>query len=261
MENDDYRAILIDELESRRQRNPRYSLRAFARDLGLPADQLSAILKRRYGLSGARAERVAGKLGLGEAETLVFRTMVEASHARSPTQRAAARRTLAASTKSVGVLELDAFKVVAEWHHFAILELADLDGGLLDEKTIAPRLKIGKRAASAAVLRLVRLGLLARDTCALRATSGQTFAPIGVSDRSKRRFLGQLGQKALQALEEQASEDRDFASDMLSIGAGDIEELRALVRTFRRGLAALADKPGKKDRVLCVNVQAFEIAR
>lgn len=42
---EDYRQMLGSELERRQSRNPRYSLRAFARDIGLHASDLSKILR------------------------------------------------------------------------------------------------------------------------------------------------------------------------------------------------------------------------
>lgn len=42
---EDYRRMLGTELERRQSRNPRYSLRAFARDIGLHASDLSKILR------------------------------------------------------------------------------------------------------------------------------------------------------------------------------------------------------------------------
>jgi hypothetical protein len=59
-----YRDLLKRELESRCGRNPRYSLRAFAKDLGLSAPRLSHVLNGRFGLSRAAAEAIADKLGL-----------------------------------------------------------------------------------------------------------------------------------------------------------------------------------------------------
>ncbi len=61
----DYRDILKNELERRMNANPRYSLRAFARDLLTPASRLSEVLNGRRGLSEASADRIVRRLKLG----------------------------------------------------------------------------------------------------------------------------------------------------------------------------------------------------
>jgi len=257
----DYRTFIVDELEARRERNPRYSLRAFARDLELPADQLSSVLKRRYGLSRRRAEDIAERLGLSGDERRFFCNLVEAEHGRSPTARQAAKVALDLGQAKSGdsLLGIDEFKLIADWYHFAILELTELDGGHVSVATIPGRLGLSARTANDAVARLLRLGLITRERGKLRATAQETFAPKGIADRSKRRFLGQLGAKALVALDEQPFNEREFSSDMFALAKTDLPEIKRLVQELRRGLAKAALAPGKKDALYCLNVQFFKL--
>ncbi|MGZ3710379.1 MAG: hypothetical protein ACXVBE_01430 [Bdellovibrionota bacterium] len=46
----DYREKIRQAMESRAARNPRYSMRSFAKDLGISPSRLSEVLKGRYGL-------------------------------------------------------------------------------------------------------------------------------------------------------------------------------------------------------------------
>jgi hypothetical protein len=64
----DLRALLGAELRRRRERNPRYSLRAFARALGTHHSTLSQILARRRRLTPRAVRRLGGRLGLAPAE-------------------------------------------------------------------------------------------------------------------------------------------------------------------------------------------------
>jgi len=45
----DYRVWLVDEFSQRKQKNTAYSLRAFARDLGISATCLSEVLAKKRG--------------------------------------------------------------------------------------------------------------------------------------------------------------------------------------------------------------------
>jgi hypothetical protein len=60
----DLRARLERELRERQGRNPRYSLRAFARSLGTHHTVLSQILQRRRRLTARTIRRIGARLGL-----------------------------------------------------------------------------------------------------------------------------------------------------------------------------------------------------
>ena len=57
-----YQDFLLEEFRARRTRNSNYSLRAFARDLDMPASKLSQNLRGLCGISVAKAEKIARKL-------------------------------------------------------------------------------------------------------------------------------------------------------------------------------------------------------
>jgi hypothetical protein len=64
----DLRAHLLRELDRRRARNPRYSLRAFARQLGTDHTALARLLHSHRRLTPARARSLGARLGLAPAE-------------------------------------------------------------------------------------------------------------------------------------------------------------------------------------------------
>jgi len=78
-----YIDFLKHQLELRLAKNQSYSLRAFARDLGLSASRLSEVLKKKKGLSINAAFLLTEKLGLTSKEKELFFLSVEALHSRS----------------------------------------------------------------------------------------------------------------------------------------------------------------------------------
>lgn len=68
----DYRTQLEAQLARRREVNPRYSLRAFAKKVGLSPSKLSEVLSKKRCLSLTRATDVAGRLGLSGKERQAF---------------------------------------------------------------------------------------------------------------------------------------------------------------------------------------------
>jgi hypothetical protein len=67
-----YVRFLAAELERRKARNPRYSLRAFAKAVGLDASALSRILSGKQGLSLSSGIKVGKKLSLPKTELRIF---------------------------------------------------------------------------------------------------------------------------------------------------------------------------------------------
>jgi transcriptional regulator with XRE-family HTH domain len=63
-----FRNRLQVELDARRARNPRYSLRAFARTLGIEHSSLSQILRARRRLTARTIRLLGRRLGLSSAE-------------------------------------------------------------------------------------------------------------------------------------------------------------------------------------------------
>src|SRR4051812_32553988 len=103
-----YRDTLKNELERRARANLRYSLRAFARDLGMPPSRLSDVLNGVHGISPQRGETLAKKLKLDGLVREEFVASVIAAHGRSATQRSAARTRLAAATEKLERLTREA---------------------------------------------------------------------------------------------------------------------------------------------------------
>ncbi len=64
----DLRALLIEEFERRRRRNPRYSMRAFAQNLGASHTSLLRLLRQKKRLTRRTALALGRRLGLGPAE-------------------------------------------------------------------------------------------------------------------------------------------------------------------------------------------------
>src|SRR4051812_3874208 len=91
--------FLAHELDSRQQRNSNYSLRAFARDLGVSASRLSEILNSTGGLSEKTALAVALKLKLKPSEKKYWLDLVLASSARNPKVKKLARERIDAAKK------------------------------------------------------------------------------------------------------------------------------------------------------------------
>lgn len=244
-------------LETRCQRNPRYSLRAFARDLGISAPRLSRVLNGLHGLSVAAAQEIASRLGLSKAEQALFCALVESEHARAPVRREAARKRaseLETDFESVGV---DSFRAISDWYHLAILELTLVEGFEDSATWIARELGITTIEARGAIDRLIRLELLERNAGKLRATGSHFVNPDGVPSDAVRKFHSQVIARALQSVDLQTAAERELSSLTLAIDESDLPQARGLIREFTRRFGALVGKGTRKTRVYNLSVQFF----
>ncbi|MCM0605815.1 MAG: TIGR02147 family protein [Xanthomonadaceae bacterium] len=260
MDYSDYRQLLKLELEKRCSRNSRYSLRAFARDLGMGAARLSEVLNSRTGLSTEKAEQIAKRLELPGNEAEYFATLVESEHARSSILREAARSRLAKFKQSeFSSLEIDHFMIIAEWYHFAILELTELDGFKSNDRWIARRLGIQEIEVKMAVERLMRLEYLKRSRNRYVQTIDFVQVDSVVPSEALRKHHRQLISRALKSIDTQLIEQRDLGSMIMSFDKKDMKAVTKKIKSFRQEISQFASKSKNKNSVYCLNTQLFEL--
>jgi uncharacterized protein (TIGR02147 family) len=255
----DYREILRGELETRCARNARYSLRSFARDLSMSPSRLFDVLSGRYGLSRAAAESIADRLGFNRSERSRFGDLVESRHARSGRQRAAARERLSAPASNYSPLTLDGFRAIADWYHYALLELTQVSGFQSDPEWIGRQLGLSPHVVNAAVERLKRLDLLAEEKNGdLRPTTGHSASPDGVPSDAIRKFHSQILEKARDAIVFQSLEERNLSSMVFAFDRKRMPEAAEAIKKFRREFNARFGS-GERDAVYCLAIQFFNL--
>ena len=258
----DYRAILKEELDGRCQQNPRYSLRAFARDLELAPSRLSEILNRKQGLSRKGATRIAEILGFHGEERDMFCDMVVSEHARSKTEREVAKIRLAKyqnADEDVVQLQLDAFKVISDWYHMAIIDLSRLGEFKTDPRWIARKLRITPIQAELAIDRLLRLGLLERQDDRLVAKDTDLFVEGGVPSESIKKFHRQILQKATDALTLQSIDKRHFFTQFVTIDRNELAAAKKEIDKFQHRFCSNLERSKTKDSLYCMAIQFFDL--
>lgn len=257
-----YRSFLERELEGRRQKNPAYSLRAFARSLAMPASKLSQVMRGICGLSRNSALRLSEKLGLDTQDQEYFVALVESEHSRSEIDRNLAQmrvRTLRAT--GYDQISLEKFRIIAEWHFFALLEITEVCDFQSHPEWIASRLGITPERAREAVALLLKHGLLthAADGQALRQTHAYLATPTDTPSQSIRKHHAQILAKAAHALEEVDITERDFSALTMAVDVTRLAEAKDALLKFRREFCEGQDKASKKNRVYCLAMQFFPL--
>ncbi|NRA66347.1 MAG: TIGR02147 family protein [Pseudobacteriovorax sp.] len=262
----DYRQILKSELDNRCEQNPRYSLRAFARDLSLSPSRLSEILNYKQGVSRKAAEKIAVNLGYRESEVIHFCDLVSVRHARSVREKQDAhlrllKKQVESKENKTFQLQLDAFKIISDWYHIGILELMKLNTFKPDAKWIARRLGISPIQIELAIDRLLRVGLLKRtEDGRLEAIEVHGWIPGGIPSESIRKFHKQVLTKALEALSTQPVNQRHFQTHLFALNKDEVAEASKEMERFQNHFRERFESDGKKDKVYCIAMQLFKIA-
>lgn len=258
----DFRTLLHNYFEQRVARNPGYSLRAFARDLKISPSRLSDVLKGHYGLSRLAAEHIVERLRLSREDASYFCNLVESVHSRSKMRRQIALQGVEdyERKKSENQLDLDTFKIISDWYHFAIVELTYLEEFSEDPAWIAKTLKITEEAASAAVQRLFKIGLIKRNNGRIQAREGSTFVGKDVPSDAIKAYHSQILHRALEAIYSQSVDERELSSSVVAIDSERINEAKEAIRRFNSDFIKKFCSRFRQDQVYCLSMQFFELS-
>ena len=254
-----FKNVLKEEFEERCKRNPSYSLRAFARDLAISPSRLSEIFSNKKGLSARNALKISKKLGFTKDEIEVFTALVDSEHGRGKAAKERARVKLNAIKNQPGyqLIQLDTFKVISDWYHYAILELTYVKDFKSDVEWIAKRLGISATAAELAIKRLKQLDLLEEMDHRLRATDQFSASPSGIPSDALKKHHEQIVDKAKAAVYGQSIDERDLSALTLAIDSRKIPEAKALIKKFRHDFNRIMSEVPETDRVYCLAIQFF----
>ena len=257
-----YHDLLNEEFEKRKDLNSSYSLRAFARDLGISAPRLSQVLNQKHGLSLDAATKIAEKLKLDSESKQWFCDSVGSIHARGFNQRVNFKEKINQYKRvatSYSELQLEYFKVISDWYHFAILELTSLQDFKNDSKWIASTLEISEEEVLSAIERMKNLDLIREENGKLVDVFKFLATPGDIPSLSLKKFNAQLMKKAMGAIYEQDVFNREISNNIFSINKDQLPEFKEHIRKFRRELDGQAASIKEKNAVYCLGIQFFEL--
>ncbi len=242
----DYKRLLRAELKRRQIANPRFSLRAFARHLAVSPGFLSAIMSGLRCPSKKTARLLAEKLGYSPHQADEFSRLVGGEKS--------------APLPEFETLGLDAFQVLSDWYHYAILELSRCKPGVRSLLDIQKRLGLSRSEARQALERLERFGLIEKTAEGWLKTKSFIATPTDQPNRALRLFQSQMLEKAKTALDEQSVFERDITSITIPMDPNKLELAKAEIRDFRRRMASLLSE-GTSTEVYHLGIQLFRVTQ
>ncbi len=238
---------LRQELRRRSEKDPSYSIRTFAKALGIHSSTLAALLNGTRPLSAKTAKRLLERLGL---DPLTKERLISSSLGMHPEE---------AASEKFHVLEDWAVKLVGSWEHFAIaslLETHDADASSLG--WIASKLGISPQLALEALFRLEKAGMVRREGAIWKATGASTTTTTDIPSEVLRGVHRQHIEKSLEALERDPIEHRDMTGVTMAISRKKLPMAKQMIREFSMKLCQFLEAD-EKDEVFRLNIQLFSL--
>jgi uncharacterized protein (TIGR02147 family) len=262
------RQFLQEELLARCKRNPAYSARALARDLGLSAPFLSQVLSGQRILSEDRAQAVSNRLSWPKWKRTAFTRITRYESVRDPQLQSQILNEVKALLKGAPSrspltrphkMRLDEFKIVSDWYYMAIYELSSTRHFNSDPRWIANKLDISPHQVEAAIARLVHVQLMqyAGGVLCKRQGSCRMGATPSLAIQSLHEQHLNMAKKALA---EQEQNMRDFSGTTMSIDPKKLPRAKALIRRFNQQLMQLLET-GERTAVYHFAAQLYRLDR
>lgn len=240
--------FLQEALDARKRKNARYSLRAFARDLGVSPGRLSDFISGRRMPGKRLCERMIEALKMSESEEAKF------LHLISRNQEVPGKQ------KSTHVLREDEFSLIADWEHFALLMLMGTVGFKDNIKWMAERLQTSEMKILNALERMERLQLIKIKKGKIerlkRKVATTHDIPSSVLKESHRQIL----EHAAESLQKDDIAIRDITSITIPADPAKVALAKEHIKAFRRKMAKLLGD-GKNTEVYNLNIQLVPVTR
>ncbi len=220
IQNDKAVILLIKKYEEGKQRNVRWSQRAFATRLGLSSGALSEILQGKRVLSAQLKKKISSKLQLSPIEEVAFFEEDLPEHLR--TQRLDYYK-----------LTNDQFHLISDWWHYAILNLTNTKDFKASIPWIADRLGLSLTVTQEAWDRLFRLSHLKKQGKKVI----RTYARLETTDNLLDLSLQKSHLQDLELIEKSILnvpvDLRDHTSMTVVINKKSIIKAKELIRLFQ----------------------------
>jgi uncharacterized protein (TIGR02147 family) len=239
-------------LSLKQRQNPHYSLRAFARDMDVHPATLSQVFKGNRPLPLKNASRVVARLNLSPKEKTLFLESLYGS-------KVTLDQIKVDRSEERVMLDEAQHKIIAEWEHYAVLTLFDLNDFKVTKENVTNRLHISPLRTEVVLTNLISSGLLQKNKNGVLAkTQSSVRTTEDVLSPALRASHKQTIEMGIQKLDQVAMELRDFSSTTLAVDLEKLPEVKTIIREFRQKMSALL-KEGTKTDVYQLAIQFYPL--
>jgi uncharacterized protein (TIGR02147 family) len=261
-----YRQYLADIYAFRKTDEPRFSVRAFAKEAGFSSHTLMRyILDGKRNLSKKSLLKLILALDLNRDRTEYFENLVFFNQSKNLDEKNIYYQRLLKSQQPNGLKKLEAnqFLIFKTWYHSAIREMLSLGKFRNSPEWIAGQLqpKIEPKEAQESLKLLLEAGLIKKTVNGFQAVDNSITTDDEVLPLFVRNYHLQMMEMAMQAVDTVDPEKRDISSVSFAIRETDFPKLKKQIQLMRKELRNFAVADGEGERVVQVNIQLFPLNR
>jgi len=230
---EDYLRILQTEFQQRKQKNKKYSLRAFAKFLGVSHALLSLVFLKKKGLSLKMADKISTKLTLSHLEKSIFINSVEKCFSRSAKKKTKASQALSElhKQKKYKSLTQATMSQIDHWAYVAVFEAIYCKKAqttkelcfFLDQK---PSMIIK------VVAYLQEISAVTEENGKFLALSSSLQTTNDIPAKAMVNYHISMAQKAIDSIQRQPVHMREFQNAILTVNHESMGEAKKMIRNF-----------------------------
>ena len=207
--------LLNRALARQKRRNPRYSVRALARDLKLSPTYVRDLLMGKKNLPESRFQSVTKALGMDPLamqalrEAMLHETLKKKTESRVSLENILEKKNTPGKTHlSLNYTEgtLSEFSLLGPWYRMVILDWVTCDNFDPDPQVMSRRLKISAHLAERALVELAKAGFIEMRNGKWHKRHQKIHFPTTRSKPSVRNYHKTMIEKAVKVLENETSD-------------------------------------------------------
>ena len=261
----DYRSYLKAILAEKMNRNPQFSLRSLALQLGIAPGMLSDVLGYRKNISLNKAVEISNRLKHKAKEEEYFLALVQLQNSKSEVQKRHALEKVKSvhPHQSASALSLDHFYSVANWVCVAIIALLATAKSGMTQEEVAKKLLVSPQEAESALEVWVRLGWVkkVRTGRFMKTSSAHLHVSSSSPNGALRLFHQSMLEKAIAALENQSNTEKFVGSETIAFDPRDLEQVSEVLEQAVSKILVIAKNGKKPTSVYHLGFQFFRMTQ
>jgi len=263
-----YRQGIQTVFDHRMRLNPRYSLRAYARDLGLSPGFLSQILNQQRGLTLKKAAEVFNRLNFAPSEQKLYLLEVQQGQRRSDSKKAQIQKQIDSviQQNDAHVVAQEDFQKVTHWYALALTQLLRMKESPKKNKLkwcawAAKKLNLQVSLVQSTLDTMIEMKLVNEEKGVLIASHDTIWSTNQVPSAAIRTFHKQMIAKAQTAIEMQEIHERFLQSIQFPVLKSDLPNIQNDIVKFRNQMLRKYGRTaaGDADTVYGLNMQLFKL--
>ncbi len=259
--------FINDKFKEIKERNSGFSLRAWARQLGMKSHgPLHAILKKQRSIPKKLTPFLIKSLKLSGEEAKYFEALVDFHRAKTPQEKDFYKEKLdkLSPVPLREINDLEAYRYITDPVHITLAEMTQLEGYQHDPAWIKQHYRVNQnmRDIETVMNRLTQLGVIKKQGRKIIKPVEHIYTKYDIPSSAIQNYHKQCSQFAIDQISEQSVDQKEFNAIAFNIDTEDLPEIKSRIRDFVNDLIEEYEaKPGKGDQTYQLNIQLFSLTK